>query len=358
MRCPFCDAKLYSQSDNKNFKKCSICFLSWGMIDDINLDADITKKIKLNVKKQIKKLKDFHEYGLDDYNDTQSAKDIKKEVDEIYTDCLKCESNLYKVNLKSENDFFYICNNCGTIGIEAKNINKLNNIVEEEFIESSFSFINHIENRNVFKKIFFPIYTEINLYLISLSMLLVYFFYEQGSDLNFGNIVFETMFKSISTSFIGIGFFFSIYHVFRKKKKDAFARGMILIYIITVNYFLGLSYLLKSDAMDLFTDFSFQLFLNSIIPILHFLYGTSLLLMTRFEVIDERTISNKDASLLEVLVATIILVSLFLFTNILLQIDMIVSFSLLVAYSSLLYNFSMKLVFDIYRYMINFLKPE
>ena len=70
MKCPFCDAKLYKETiDNNVIEKCPICFLNWSKIDNLDLDQHLNRKLIKHIDSSINELKEWQEYGPDDYDD-------------------------------------------------------------------------------------------------------------------------------------------------------------------------------------------------------------------------------------------------------------------------------------------------
>lgn len=173
-----------------------------------------------------------------------------------------------------------------------------------------------------------PKYTEIVLFLMSLTFLLLFinnslfkeefldfFFSESDEVLLIGGII------------ILYGIYLSIYHAFLEKKITKKSKSVMLFFAVFVSGLVGLKaglYILEQPGQGLFIIF----------PILNIVSAGLLLFLYRVDIITISSISDKQARRSELILGSIAVLLIFLVSQYVLKNYWAITFSICVAYAT------------------------
>lgn len=184
-----------------------------------------------------------------------------------------------------------------------------------------------LNRHNVIARLFIPLYDELALFLMSLTFILLFFTHE---DLRTGSckILFD---RFDPRSYIGLlifvlGILFSLYHVFTNRKKTKWEKIAMLFFAVVVNGSSGIAaarHLLEGSQGMLL-----------VFPILNIANGVLLLLLYRCHIIDESSIVDDNASLLQVILGSVVVLIIFIVCRFVFQIYWAITFSICVTYAS------------------------
>jgi len=173
-----------------------------------------------------------------------------------------------------------------------------------------------------------PQYDEVTLFAMSFScvLLVVFNFYSVnwGESLELdrnGTIVYIFM---ILVFFLGL--LLSIYHAFTDRPKSQVEKFLMLFFAVTLNVFSGFCggvYALSR------TDGWFIIF-----PILNIINALILLFMYRTNIVDEHNIADENASLIQIIFTSIVVVTLFVLCNHMYNLIWIQTLSICVVYAT------------------------
>ena len=197
---------------------------------------------------------------------------------------------------------------------------------------------------NILKKIFYPHYDESTLFCIGYSFLLLVTFQERtfvlfskplaGMFFNAGlNSGFEKlkMFMVIIAYLLFLfGFFYgliySIYHIFIKRKKTAFEKGMMFIFVLPVSLIAGFFAAANS--------YGNSEGIHKLIAIWNLINILILFILMKFRLIHDDVIEEKNSNIMEGAVGFIAISCIFYYAHYINSYYWAVTFSLCVLYST------------------------
>ncbi|MCP4398137.1 MAG: hypothetical protein GY801_12670 [bacterium] len=183
------------------------------------------------------------------------------------------------------------------------------------------------DKRNILARFFIPQYDELALFLMSVASGLIFF---TDADLRSRSI--ELIFEEvrpriyIALVFFVLGGLFSIYHVFTTRRKTDREKTAMVFFAIIVN---GLSGVFAGIHM-LEESCGFLM----VFPIWNIANGALLLILYRFKMIDKSSIVDDNATILQVILGSIVLAITFMVCSFVFEMYWAVTFSICVAYAS------------------------
>jgi uncharacterized membrane protein (DUF106 family) len=183
------------------------------------------------------------------------------------------------------------------------------------------------DRRNPIVRLLIPQYNELALFLMSIAFVLLFFTH---SDLRAGSH--EILFKSfdprtyVALVLFVLGILFSLYHVFTTRLKTDWEKIAMLFFAVMANGFSGVA-----AGMHMLED-SHGLLM--VFPIWNIVNGVLLLFMYRFNIIDESSILDDNATLFQVILGMIVVVTTFAVCRFVFEMYWAITFSICVAYAS------------------------
>jgi DNA-directed RNA polymerase subunit RPC12/RpoP len=175
---------------------------------------------------------------------------------------------------------------------------------------------------------FIPIYDELSLFLMAATLILLY---ATNPPMR------EQIYKWIASKDAHIFFWFlvfmgglclSICHVFTTKKKTDIEKWVMLIFAVLANAGTGIIagiYVIKNSAVRNWL---------LVFPIWNIINGVLLLLMLRFRIIDEECISDRKATLVQIILGLIAVLAIFIFCNYVFKLYWAITFSICIVYTT------------------------
>jgi len=173
-----------------------------------------------------------------------------------------------------------------------------------------------------------PIYDELSLFLMAATLILLY---AANAPMR------EQVYKWIVSKDAHIFFWFlvfmgglslSIYHVFTTREKTDIEKWVMLIFAVLANagtgIIAGIYVIENSDVHNWWLVFPVWNIVNSIL----------LLLMLRIRIIDERCISDRDATMTQVIIGLAFVLIIFVFCNYVFHLYWAITFSICVVYAT------------------------
>lgn len=150
------------------------------------------------------------------------------------------------------------------------------------------------------KKIFGRKFNELSLYIMGLSILLIYFIDRSFNDqLHHYLETTEDGRVFIILFFMLLGIFYSLYHAFSKAKKTDWQKTWMLYFAMTLQFFVAMIALFRSIEVKE---------ISVLFPLLNFFSVFISYQLFDNDVINEDDIDDNNASLIEIILATLILV--------------------------------------------------
>lgn len=149
------------------------------------------------------------------------------------------------------------------------------------------------------KQYFGKRFDELSLYVMGLSILVIYFV-----DRSFNDKLHDYLSSTedgrvfIILFFMLLGIFYSLYHAFSKTKKTKWQKTWMLYFAMTLQLFVAIFALVRSIQVKE---------ISILFPLLNFFYIYISYQLYDSDIINEDDIDDKDASFLEIILATIIL---------------------------------------------------
>jgi len=179
---------------------------------------------------------------------------------------------------------------------------------------------------NAFSQQLKPRFHEITMYLIALSFCWLLFFHP---ELRFGYFMFLTGFQSMSPYFVAVGLIvtggllLSLIHVFIKRKKFAFEKAIM-----------GWSILGISSVTSFFAGAEMLTLRSSTMAIL-VTWNILMSVLTIFQMgMQKYAVSDENASFMEVLITTVILLVILLSADLYLHLSWATTLSICIFYST------------------------
>lgn len=177
---------------------------------------------------------------------------------------------------------------------------------------------------------FVPRYDESSLFLLSLSVILVFAGYVE-TPVSFLAIFIKYPKAAVGFGFLAWGLYLSLYHAFSSKKKTESHKSAMAFFGIIINVYTAFAlgdYMLKNSA-------AVSSYL-SILSFWHIANAFYFLILLRMEIIGAANISDRDAEWWEVVIGSIAVSGIFFVSRYSLQNYWAVTFSLCVGYASTL----------------------
>jgi len=176
---------------------------------------------------------------------------------------------------------------------------------------------------------FVPIYDELSLFLMAVTLILLYFV---------NALMREWVYKLVTEPhdgwvyilaliFLG-GLGLSLYHVFTTRAKTLAEKYLMLFFAVMTNAGVGIIagiYVIKSSNVHNWLI---------VFPIWNIINGVLLLLMLRFKIIDEDCISDRDATFFEVVLSLTAVAVIFILCDYVFKLYWAVTFSICIVYTT------------------------
>jgi hypothetical protein len=177
---------------------------------------------------------------------------------------------------------------------------------------------------------FIPVYDELSLFLMAITLILLCVanasfqeqIYKWSGEFHDGRV-----FVAAAILLSGMGL--SIYHVFTTREKTDIEKWIMLLFAVFTNVGTGIIsgwIVLTSSIRDWQIIFPIWNVINSIL----------LVVMLRYRIVDEECISDRDASLKEVVIGLIAVLAIFIFCNYVFKLHWAVTFSICIIYTTCL----------------------
>jgi hypothetical protein len=124
------------------------------------------------------------------------------------------------------------------------------------------------------------------------------------------------------------GFGLSLYHVFTTREKTSFEKMIMMLFAVVTNAGTGIIagwYVIRHSSVHNWL---------LIFPIWNIINGVWLLLMLRFRVIDEECISDRDATMGQVIIGLAVVLIIFIFCNSVFRLHWAITFSICIIYTT------------------------
>ncbi len=176
---------------------------------------------------------------------------------------------------------------------------------------------------------FIPTYDELSLFLMAATLILLY-----ATNTPMREQIYYLMTKVhdgrvfvIAVLFL-CGLCLSIYHIFTTREKTDSEKNVMLIFAVLANAGTGIVsawYVIKSSAVH-----NWWL----VFPVWNIVNGVLLLLMLRIRIINEQCISDRDATMSQVVLGLISVLIMFTFCNYIFHLYWAVTFSICIVYTT------------------------
>jgi len=185
-----------------------------------------------------------------------------------------------------------------------------------------------------------PIFTEVILFLMSLTFLLLLFLNKLFLEefLNFFLHDFDLRTIIVITIFIA-GLVMSVYHSFSNKKIPRASKGYMLFFAVIINFLVGFYagfYVLRNAKGFLV-----------ILPIINIISAFLLIFLMRVKIITTKSISDKQAKLQEVALGAIMVIIVFAISQYVFHNYWAITFSLCLVYATNINNFISRWIFNL-----------
>lgn len=189
------------------------------------------------------------------------------------------------------------------------------------------------------KKLFARVYDELTFYVMSISLMLIYLSDPrlQSDFIALVNRSEDYRLYLIIPGLI-VGIFYSIYHVFTNKKKSANSKEWMLYLALTLQLLtalFGLFYSINNDDVSIW------------FPFFNFIYAIIIYKLEEYKSLKLFTISDRNAKLLEVLLATITVGSVILLSTFLFQLHWIETLSISILLGNQISSFTHRMTSSI-----------
>lgn len=191
------------------------------------------------------------------------------------------------------------------------------------------------EIKGFLKKVFGKKFNEMSLYVMGLSILLIYFIDRSFND-QFHNYLENTEDGRvfIILLFMLLGILYSLYHAFSKTKKTNWQKTWMLYFAMTLQMAIATIALIQSvEIKEISILFPLLTYIGAIIS--YQLYDN--------DVINENDVDDRDASLLEIILATVILTGVISISYYLIELHWIETLSASVILANQVSNLSHKM---------------
>jgi hypothetical protein len=185
--------------------------------------------------------------------------------------------------------------------------------------------------RDKIKGLFLPTFSELSLFMMSASFLLVFFFNEsmRSGLFKFLSEPGEAVRNCILLIFFGGGLVLSLYHVFIEQEKTIPEKYAMLCFAVVSNAVCGI--FASVHILEQSSDAPCILIL---LPIWNIINCMLLLILFRFGIVNDRNISDENATGFEVLFGFLITVAIFLVCQFVFKLYWAITFSICVIYAT------------------------
>jgi len=172
-----------------------------------------------------------------------------------------------------------------------------------------------------------PNYDELTLFLMAATFILLCFTNNTMlNDITGFLTRLNTWRRNIYIALFLTGMFMCLYHVFTKRKKTDFEKAIMLLFAVTINAATGIIagiYMIKESPGWLL-----------VFPIWNIINGVLLILMLRFNIIDENCIADRNATAGQVTLGLISVLILFILCNFIFKLHWAITFSICIVYAT------------------------
>jgi hypothetical protein len=174
-----------------------------------------------------------------------------------------------------------------------------------------------------------PTYDELSLFLMAATLILLYAInVPMREQIYKGITAFDDLRVYIMAIIFLCGMGLSIYHIFTTREKSDFEKKVMLFFAVLANAITGIAagvHVIKN------TDTHNWLL---VFPLWNIINGVLLLLMLRGKIIDERCISDRDATAGQVILGLIAVFIIFIFCNFVFKLHWAITFSICIIYTT------------------------
>ena len=184
-----------------------------------------------------------------------------------------------------------------------------------------------------------PTFTEVTLFLMSLTFLLLLFFNLSFLEEFLDFILHDFDLRNIVVIiFFIVGLVVSIYYSFSKKKISRASKGYMLFFAVMINFIIAFFagfYILENVK-------GFVI----IFPIINIISAFVLLFLMRFEIITTKSILDKQAELRELAIGSLMVITVFIISQYIFHNYWAITFSLCLVYANNINHFIEKWIFS------------
>ena len=183
------------------------------------------------------------------------------------------------------------------------------------------------EKRNLIAWLFIPRYNELALFLMSIAFVLLFLTHADLRAVSYKPLFNDFNLRVyIALVLFVLGIMFSLYYVFTTREKTDGEKAVMLFFAIFVNGLSGVA-----AGMHMLKDSHGILI---VFPIWNIVNGVLLLLMYRFEIIDESSIVDNNATAFQVISGSIVVVATLIVCRFVFEMYWAITFSICVTYAS------------------------
>jgi DNA-directed RNA polymerase subunit RPC12/RpoP len=177
---------------------------------------------------------------------------------------------------------------------------------------------------------FIPTYDESSLFLMAMTLILLYV----GNSQMRGQInYFLTHVRDLSIFLLVVflllaGLVLCLYHVFTRREKTRPEKVVMMLFAVLTNAGTGIIsgwYVIKNTIAPNWL---------LVFPIWNMINGVFMLLMLRLKVIDEECISERKASLIQIILGLVAVLTIFIFCNYVFKLYWAITFSICIVYTT------------------------
>jgi FtsH-binding integral membrane protein len=176
---------------------------------------------------------------------------------------------------------------------------------------------------------FIPTYDELSLFLMAATLILLYVAnVPMREQIHKWMARHHDIWVYIVAAVFLCGLGLSIYHIFTTRNKTDLEKWGMLIFAVLTNAGTGIiagTYIIRNIDT---TNWPI------IFPIWNIVNGALLLLMLRFRIIDEKCISDRDATLVQIILGLVAVLIIFVFCNYVFKLYWAITFSICIIYTT------------------------
>ena len=173
-----------------------------------------------------------------------------------------------------------------------------------------------------------PTYDELSLFLMAATLILLWITNSKMRDevIGFAMRRIDAPRLYICTIILLAGMFLCLYHIFTTRAKTDIEKRLMMIFAVTINAITGIVagiHTIKESVGWLL-----------VFPVWNIINGVLLLLMLRFNVIDEECISDRKATLVQIILGLIAVLVIFILCNYVFKLYWAITFSICIVYTT------------------------